>query len=264
MREAAMAAMVTVGWVLTLSGCAGDGGAGGNSQSALQTARSAYDRGSYSAAFEQASAIARRSEATGGRAAYLAGLAARQQGNLAAAERYLRLASRRGSAALVGDARGELGVVLSQRGQYGEAARVLERASRDLVGEDKAQALFFAGIARQKLGQWQAGRRLLRFARSATGQAALRQRIDRQMRVNGYTIQVGAFSERANARTAARQWRSRARRHDLRPPHLLGSKSKSGSTLTLVQLGRFNTVAAANRAKARLNAGDAIVVPLAE
>jgi cell division protein FtsN len=90
----------------------------------------------------------------------------------------------------------------------------------------------------------------------------MRQKIDRQQRVTGYTIQLGAFSQPSNARQAARTWRGRASQRGLGEPRLLRSQNE-GQTLTLVQLGRFNTVRAANQARDRLGASEAIVVPLA-
>jgi len=240
-------------------GCAGDGG--GDS---LVEARAAVDRGDYASAQRQAAAAARQSGGTNGRALYLAGLAARQRGRLDEAGRFLTRAIERSEGQLAGDARAELGMVYSQQGRYARAARVLEQGSRDLVGSDRARALFFAGIARQKLGQWRQARRLLRFARSAARDATMRERIDRQLEVSGYTIQVGAFQERANAREAVGTWRSRADRAGLTGPRLARSQGERGEVLTLVQLGRFDTVAEASRAKSRLEADEAIVVPLAE
>ena len=206
--------------------------------------------------------IAERGGQSKARAAYIAGLAARQQGKLNLAARWLRRASRQGEEAVVTDARAELGIVYHQQGKYGRAARVLERASQDLLGNDRAQALLFAGIARQKLGDWDQARRQLRFARAAATNSGLKRKINRQLKVTGYTIQVGAFREAANARKAARNWRSKAQNLGLRDPRLVSGQGQGGG-LTSVQLGRFDTVAAANRARQRLGADNAIVVPLA-
>ena len=241
------------------TGCAGDG-QGGNQE--LGTARSAFEQGDYAGAYQQASRIAERGGQSKARAAYLAGLAARQQGKLNLAARWLRRASRQGEEAVVADARAELGIVYHQQGKYGRAARVLERASQDLLGNDRAQALLFAGIARQKLGDWDQARRQLRFARAAATNSGLKRKINRQLKVTGYTIQVGAFREAANARQAARNWRSKAQNLGLRDPRLVSGQGQGGG-LTSVQLGRFDTVAAANRARQGLGADNAIVVPLA-
>jgi tetratricopeptide (TPR) repeat protein len=234
-------------------------------QPSLNAANQAYRVGDYDRAYREAMTLVGTPAGGNGEAAYLAGLAARQQGRLPEAQRLLQQAARRAAGGVAGDAKAELGLVLSQRGRYARAANHLEQAGEQLSGRSRARALLHAGIARQKLGQWSRARSNLRQAQAAaTAAPKLTDRIRRQLKVTGYTIQVGAFSKPDNARQAADRWRDRARRQGLSSPRLVRPGQGSGSSLIRVHVGRFDQFDAAVRAQRRLSRSDAFIVPLAE
>jgi tetratricopeptide (TPR) repeat protein len=240
---------------LVLTGCESTGRP--DPTPSLAEARQAYEAGNYTTAYRRAARAAKQGERTG-QAAYLAGLAARQQDRPRQAGVMLRRAIRRGQGPVVADARAELGLVLSHQGRHRQAASQLTRAARDMTGPNRARALFYAGLAQQKSNQWQAARRSLQQAADLSQDPELRRRAREHLRVTGFGIQVAAFREPDNARRAARQWRDRARRAGLDGPRLV--RDEDG--LIRVHLGEFSSHAAAEQARQRLGAEDAIIVPL--
>ncbi|MFW6060557.1 MAG: SPOR domain-containing protein [Phycisphaeraceae bacterium] len=244
------------GWVaatvlVLLAGCAAPG------DTTLNEATDAYQQGRYEAAYQAAARLTRSAGASGDVAAYLAGLAAERLERLDEARHHFQRAARSADEELAADARASLGLLHHRQGRYREAADVLERAARALTGEQRANAYFYAGIAQQKVDRWAQARTDFVLARAATSDSSLRRRIDQHLAVTGYTIQIGAFRDRANARRAAERFASRARQLDLGSPRLV-----EADQLTLVQVGRFSSYRTAQRARQRLGAEQAIVAPI--
>ncbi|MEX0653501.1 MAG: SPOR domain-containing protein [Phycisphaeraceae bacterium] len=223
-----------------------------------------YEQRQYRQAYEAASAVAQRRGA-GDRdaAAYVAGLSAMRLGRTGEAERHLRQAALSRDERLQADALANLGLLQYRLGRYDAAARDLSRAAEMLGGEDKAQAHYYAGVARQRLGRWPQARTSLLLARHATRDEGLRQRINDQLAVTGYTVQVGAFAERDNARRAAEAIAGRAGELRFGGPRLVSARAAEGESLTLVHVGTFSSFQAAHDARVRLRATRAIIVPLA-
>ena len=241
-----------------LAGCAGPA-----RDTALRNTVTAYERGRYAQAYRMAVQASGPGGRGGAQAAYLAGLAAQKLNRPDAAQRHLSRAARSDDPTLAADARASLGLLHHARGRYRAAASALEQAGRQLTGEQRANAFFYAAIAHQKQDQWAQARTDLILARAATRDANLRRRIEQRLAVTGYTIQVGAFTKRANAQRAAQRLAAEARRAGLGAPRLNRARNDAGRRITLVQVGRFTSFRAAHAARRRLSVDQAIVVPIA-
>ena len=228
-------------------------------------ASAAYERGDFTEAFDKGKSVARYGERVNRPvAAYIAGMSARRLGDDANALRFLRqAATTTGDTDLAADAWATLGILYSERGEYSNAAHALLRAAERYTGEDQARAYFHAAIAQQKLGRWPQARTNLILARAQSDEPGFWQRVTEQLNVTGYTIQTGAFRERANARRAAEDLARRARTLGLPQPRLVDSTDTRGSRVTLVQVGEFATFASARATRDRLGAIAAVIVPLA-
>jgi tetratricopeptide (TPR) repeat protein len=225
----------------------------------------AYRRGAYQTAFREGKQLARRVQgARGHQAAYTAGLAAQRLGNLAAAERLLRRATRASTRSLRGEAYASLGLVYQKAGRPRQAAERFDSAAQNLDGNARGRALLHAAKEHQKLGNWPTARVRLIQARGAAETGALRARIAQQLQSTGFTIQLGAFRKRENARQAARRFLRRNPEADVGTPRLISALGRDGREIILVQIGRFTTQRAAARARRRVNLKDAVVVPLQE
>lgn len=246
------------GLVLVLGGCAYTQ----NGPDQVQASQAAFARGDYAQA--HASALRALSTVRGQEreeAAYLAGVSAYKLGYLQTAERYLTQASNSRDVSMSTDALSTLGLIYSQSGRYAQAADAFLRSADHQSGEDRAQAYFYGGIALQKLGRWPQARTSLLLARQSTRDANLRSRIDEQLAVTGYTIQLGAFSSRSNADKLAQQYALRASRSKLGSVFVTPSNG-SGGVMYLVQVGRFATFSAASTGRDRLGVKDTVIVPL--
>lgn len=232
-------------------------------QAQLAAAQNALNSRDYTSAYDRATHV--HSIARGTirfEAAYVAGVSAQKLGNASAAESYLREASRVSDTQLAGDANASLGLLYSEQGRYDQAANALMRAAPGLTGEDKANAYFYAAVAQQKIGQWPQARTNLVLARATTQDPGLRTQIESQLAVTGYTIQVGAFRDPSNARSAADRLADKATNRQIGLPRLVSSTDSAGRPVTLVHVGRYSTFSAANRARQTLGDLQAIIVPL--
>jgi len=231
--------------------------------SPTELAQSQFQAGDYA----RAQATAARAAVTAGGtqrglANYIAGISAYRLDNMTTAERYLRVAAQSRDASLAADASSTLGLIYSRNGRYAEAAAAFQRGAGLQDGEDKAQAYFYAGVAQQKLGQWPQARTSLLLARRSTRDPGFVQRIDEQLSVTGYTVQVGAFANRSNADQLAAKYAGRAASSNLGSVIVTPSVDSRGRPMNLVQVGRYATFGAANSARSQLGDFNAVIVPL--
>ena len=249
---------LVAGLTLCLAGCNTNQG-----PNQLQLAQTQFQQGDYARAQVTA---ARAANTAGGRdrdlANYLAGISAYRLGNMTGAERYLSVASRSGDESLAADASATLGLIYSQQQQYAAAANAFMRGASLQEGEDRAQGYFYAGVAQQKLGQWPQARTSLLLARKSTSDKSLIDRIDEQLAVTGYTVQIGAFADRTNADNLASQYAGKVASAKLGSVYVTPGTTADGRTLNQVQIGRFATFGAASHAKTTLGLRDAVIVPL--
>ena len=99
-------------------------------------------------------------------------------------------------------------------------------------------------------------------ARRSTRNSGLIQQVDQQLAVTGYTIQVGAFTSRANADKAAKTYAVKAASARVGVVKVTVALRAGGRSVNLVQVGRFATFNAASEARSRLGDSGAVVVPL--
>ena len=207
-----------------------------------------YQAGDYQAAYDLARPIAwDRFRDDRYEAAYIAGLSAQALGNLPEADKMLNKALASEDQTLSVDAADALGLVYSQQGRYAEAQRVLMWAAERLEGERQARAYYYAGIAQQKLGQWSQARTTLILARGLSRDASLKSSIDQQINVTGWTLQLGAFTQRELARKQAESVAQRSQDMSLGLPRLVDGKTASGEPITFVQVGQFSSYQSATR-----------------
>ena len=233
----------------------------GRNHPQLTGAYDAYRRGDYPAAYTSAKPLADSYTDASAEAAYLTGLSAYQLRNSAEAERYLNTAARSGQSDVAGDALAMLGRLYAEQNRHERAAAAYLSAARRLDGQDKAQALYQAGISQQSLGQWTDARGNLMLARRASSDSSFIQRVDQQLKVIGWTIQVGAYSQVSNAQVAVQDLSKRPTTQYVGDPRLVAATDASGNRIILVQVGQFPSEANAVAAQRRVGAG-AVVVPM--
>lgn len=221
--------------------------------------QAAYEQGDYQTAYHSAARAAGTPGADRDLAAFIAGLCAQKLNDLPAAQRYLRQAAASRDPLLAADALASLGMVHHAMNRFDEAARELTQAASRLTGQEQAKAYFFAGIAQQKLGRWAQARTSLLLARHAASDPHLIQMIDEKLAVTGFTIQLGAYSNLANAQRLANQVAATASHLRIGPVRLVPGPNQ----LTLVQVGQFSSFEAARAARDRLGQPSALIAPLA-
>ncbi len=241
--------------VLT-SGCQNPGASG-----QLGPIYSAYHRGDYVTSYRLARAqTTSATGATAREAAYVAGLSAKRLGDDGAAEYYLQQAVHGQNLQLAANAESELGLMYLRAGRYRDAAQALAWAAPHLKGVDQANAWYFAGIAQQKLGQWDQARVSFLTARGLSTERDFRARCQEAAGQQGFAIQMGAYSDRPNAFLAARQLAGKAQAARLPAPRVVPAVDAAGQKLYLVQIGRFDTLASAESMRQRLGLAHAILV----
>ncbi len=117
--------------------------------------------------------------------------------------------------------------------------------------------LLRTGVALQRLGHWEKGRRYLAYLMAHYPDSAAARQAARYAAADAFRVQTGAFSTRATAGAQARQVRSAGF-----TPRLARVR-RSGRTLTVVQVGRERTYSRAASLAGRLRrAGfDTLIVP---
>jgi tetratricopeptide (TPR) repeat protein len=252
-RPRLVTAWAALALVVAAVGCSG-----GASKRALDH----YHEGRYAEALregEQGAQTASPPESE--RAALVAGMSAYELKRYAEAQRWLRLASLSADSTIGGRASATLGLVHVAQDRYSTAAIDLSAAGRRLEGDEAARAHYFAGECSSILGRLDAAKRSYEQARSLAQDPSLRMRISNRLRDSGYTLQLGAFSNRANADRALAAGASRAAKAGLPTPTITATPDVTGRTVYLVQTGRFTTKEEALAARARLG-GDAVVVQM--
>lgn len=243
-----MAAVLVGGVVMvTQTGCGGGGGVNGGAAYVQQ-----FARGDYAAAKATALADAERS---GGierdRATLIAGLSAAQLKQNAEAVRLLSPLTTHNDNEIAGRAIAGTGLVARNQGDKSRAATLLADGAKKLTGDTGARAYLASGDAFAELGrkseaqaQYTSG---LGLAQSADLKAALAERATGKR----FTVQVGAFSSRANADKRAKEVRGQSISLGLGEPRVFTAVT-NGKTTYVVQLGDFPTKQDARNASAKI------------
>lgn len=207
-----------------------------------------YEQGDYQAAYDAAKPVAwDRYRDDRYEAAYIAGLSAQTLGNLPEANKMLNKALASPDPTLATDAADALGLAYSQQGRYAQAKRSLIWAAERLQGERQARAYYYAGIAQQKLGEWSQGRTTLVLAKSLSRDDLFKRQVDQQINVTGWTLQLGAFTDRELARTQAESIAAKSRDMRLGLPRLVDGATVKGEPVTFVHVGQFTSYQSATR-----------------
>ncbi len=255
-HDGAFAGLVGMALALATGGCDSP------PKTDLSAAVGAYERGRYRTALEKAEGIADKADGEAAdQARYLAGVSAVRLGKRRRAVRLLRPVADGGGRELQGRAHAAIGLLYKDRKAYRKARKHLDRATDLLSGEEHARAAFHLGVVEQRLGQWDRAGRHLRRAASRSSDKGLRQRAKKRVSATAFTLQVGAFSERTNARERAEELRSVARDKKLGSPRIVKGRSDDGGPLYRVQTGRFDDYRSARKARRRLDASASIIVP---
>lgn len=220
-----------------------------------------YNAGRYTLAQRQAADRASKPGGDRDQAALIAGLSAHAAGDHAEARRWLEPLVDHADSSRSGRAAAALGLIHFERGQHRRAAALLAEAASKLTGEDAARAGFHAGEAYSALGRTDAARLQYNLALSTAEDPDLRSVLTDRLDRNAYTIQLGAFSNRANARRTARRYAPVARDLGLGRPVIRAQRAPRRRTLYLVQVGQFKQKDAATVARSRIG-GDAIIAAI--
>ena len=255
----------------------------------LEGAQSAYRTGNYAESLRLAKEFgANASGVARDDASYLEGLSLLRQDEPAAAKAPLRDAASSIDAVLAAEALVSLGSAMIALEEYDDAARAYARAAELLEGEEaqRAHATAARCFARAGLAVESARESLDANSQDATAVAtkALElaspaapssnivgngfeaeesphpQSISDVAPRTGYTIQSGAFRDRAKAESIARSLRASAKRCGLPVPGVTPRVAKDGSALFAVQVGVFASHAEATTAMTRLKSAGATVV----
>jgi hypothetical protein len=217
-------------------------------------------------------------------AAYLAGLSAYQLGNLPAAEQELSVAATSTDASTAGNASVMLGQLRLDQRRPREAATSFGDASRLLSGEDARQAAWHAGLAYREAGDEDAAKRWLDTASSrqfdaqdsaapalqtasktpsssARTVASAAPPVTRELEAVGFTLQVGAFTDKKRAKRAAEDAEELAKKESLGRVRIIPRKDARNQPMYLVQIGWWVTRSEAAAARTKIGRLEYIVAP---
>lgn len=227
----------------------------------LARAYEAYHRSDYAAAYSLAKPIADAYGPASTEGCYVTGLAAYQLQNGSEAERYFHQAARGEDRQIVGESMAMIGRIYAGQGRHERAVASYAVAAQRLTGQDRANALYHTALSQQSLGQWREAQINLTMARQASSDPAFGHKVDAQLAVRAWTIQIGAYGDQRNAQSAAKAIAARATSLLLGAPRLVPATDAGGRKLVLVQVGQFPSEANALAARGRLR-GNGEVVPL--
>ncbi len=242
-------------WLLQCGGCAAPGrGASPNAAPTIESITADYDAGRFQQAYTDAVTLSRRSDlATRDQAAYLAGLSAYRMQQYASVDRYLSPLVHSRDPEVAGRAAGTLGLADMERGNYREAATHFKQAADRFRGQEKAEAAYRAGLAYREANLASQARVQFLIARGASNDAAFQAKVDRELRTNGFTLQLGVFAGRSNAESVVESFGRTPAAGQLGPASIMTAKGDRGETLYYVHVGIFNSFSAALRARDSIN-----------
>lgn len=255
-RFSKLAVLALMGVGLTLGGC---------KSSKSQSYMDAYNTGNHAEAYKRASeAAVSGPQAQREQAALVAGLSAHSLGNDTDAKKHLQPLAYSANPEVAGKANATLGLIAEAQGDNAGAARAFELAGSKLTGDEAARAYLHAGDAYAAAGNKTLADSMYKRSLSmATGDIGLattvRERMNAPAAGTGdsgnyggtssgpFSIQLGAFSSRANAEKLA----ASAGSMGLGQARIVPT-NKNGQTLFAVRVGGFanRTEAAAARDRA--------------
>lgn len=219
-----------------------------------------YERGRYSSASSGAiRAVRNPNEEDRDIARLTAGLSAHAMGRNDEAIVWLRPLVTNHDDEIAGKAMATMGLIALEEGENRSAAKALSRAAGKLNANDSAHAAMYAGDAYANLGSFEAARLQYRLAQSAARDSKLKQEVNSRLG-EGFTLQVGAFTNRMNAERARRVVEQNRMFDTLGDPIVLPRTDNRGTTLYLVQVGRFTSKQDAKAAQLRTGIGGIVTM----
>lgn len=229
----------------------------------LTEIRSAYVARDYAKAYRLGTSNASQNDGAGARqAAYMAGMSAYKLGRNNEAIQSLTQAARSSDKSMAGDSQATIGLIYASQNNHRPAAKHFLLAANLLTDQPKANAYFYAAVSQQKIGRWSDARAHLSLARNASDDQTFKSQVDDQFAVTGYSLQVGAYSDVANAQKAAENWARKIQEFRIGQPRLVPQTTADGTAVTAVQFGQFSSYATALMARQDLADKTIIVVPL--
>lgn len=226
----------------------------------LADANGAYQRGDYAQAYAYASAISNDGPSLDTfEAAYIAGMSAGKMDRHDKAVKHLKRATRAFDKQMASDAGVMLGLSYAELGQDALAAEALIAAAPRQEGEAQAKAWFHAADAQQRLGRWATARDYLLLARGVSQDESLREAIGERLAVNGFTLEVGSYRDKANAQAAMDKYGPMAKSIGIGAAKMVEDPARAGQFR--VHVGDFSTYASAVSYREQLGAPEAFVVP---
>lgn len=254
------AVVVLMACLLVVTGCHKP--IANKSATSLTEIRTAYMAKDYAKAYSLGSWASRGSDEASKQGAYMAGMSAYKLDKNREAINFLTQAASSSDKSMAGDALATIGLVYAQQNNHTQAASHFLRAASRLQGQPKANAYFYAAVSQQKIGRWADARDHLSLARNESDDPAFKRQVDEQFTVTGYSLQVGAYSDVANANKAAAIWSRKVQEFRIAEPRLVPQITADGKAVTAVQVGQFSSYATALMARQDLADKSIIVVPL--
>jgi len=219
-----------------------------------------YERGRYTTASTGAiRAVRNPNDEHRDIARLTAGLSAHALGKNDEAIVWLRPLTTNRDEEVAGKAMATLGLIALEEGENRTAAKSLSRAAGKLSADDSAHAAMYAGDAYANLGSFEAARLQYRLAQSAVRDTGLRREINSRLG-EGFTLQVGAFTNRMNAERARRVVEENRMFDTLGDAVVLQRTDNRGTRLYLVQVGHFTSKRDAKAAQLRTGIGGIVTM----
>jgi tetratricopeptide (TPR) repeat protein len=182
----------------------------------------------------------------------IAGLSANEMKRYAEARQLLGPLTTSDDTELAGHAAAGMGLAYIGAEDYSSASRYLSQGGRQLKGDEAARAFMFAGDCDTLLGRVTPARNNYQSALGLAKDPALYAQIQKKLNTEGFTVQVGAYTNKANADRTLAGLRSRTPALGLPAPTMMVDRDATGRTLYLVQVGRFAKLDDARTAMAKL------------
>ena len=253
------AVVVVLGAGVALTGCE-------SAKTVADDSRKYYEAGQYQEAYDVSHGIAdnlSRPIPEREQAGYMAGISAVKLKRYDEGRHYLEIPADSKDVSLSGNAEAQLGLLFALTEKWDLSSEHLLKATGKLEGQEKANAYFHAAIAEQRVGRWPQARTNFSLAKSLSSDAGFRARVDEQLRMTGYTLQLGAFTKEDGARKAADRIALLPAAKKLGKPKIVAAKDpETGGVLYLVQMGEFISFPTAQQAREDLNLNNAIIAPM--
>lgn len=230
----------------------------------MQMARSAYAAGEW----QRAAPPAQRVAGIGGylqtEAAHIAGMSAYRTGDIDAAMKWLNIAKsdRNRDRDRAGEAYATMGRIHADRKQHDRACAAYVEAAERLTGQAQIDAWYGAAESARALNRPTQARSYYTLARAGSSDEDFRNKMGQALDVSGWTIQIGPYADKEEARAVAQLIAHQSRYQQVGDPRLLTVLLEGGGHGYVVHLGQFARYETAAEARKQINISKTVVVPL--